>query len=158
LCAQSRGIRISYRQPSGEVPVVVAALVTWVLTAGWGSYLLSRWLPGGGLRGMFRLMPGRLLYGHIGLANIGLVAWVWFVLSKEDIASWISLATLGVVATLGYVRFVQWLPRYGQHSQRQAVSGSPAAREFPYGAVLLHGMWAAVTLVLVLVVVLTGRT
>jgi hypothetical protein len=136
----------------------MAALVTWMLTAAWGLYLLSRWLPGGGLRGLWRLMPGRLLYGHVLLASLGLLAWVWYVLSKSDVSSWLSLAALMVVATLGYVRFVQWLPRYGQHSQRQAVSGSPAARDFPYGAVLLHGMWAAVTLVLVLVTVLEART
>jgi hypothetical protein len=138
--------------------VAVAALTTWILTAAWGTYLLSRWLPGGGLRRGWRLMPGRLLYGHILLASLGLVAWLWFVLSKDDIPSWFALAALTVVATLGYVRFVQWLPRYGQHAHRQAVSGSPAARDFPYGAVLLHGMWAAVTLVLVLVTVFDART
>lgn len=135
----------------------VAALATWMLTAAWGSYLLSRWLPGGGLRRSWRLMPGRLLYGHIVLAVLGLVGWAWYVQSGDDIASWVALAVLAVVATTGYVRFVQWLPRYGQHAERPAVSGSPAARDFPYGAVLLHGMWAAVTLVLVVVTVLDDR-
>jgi hypothetical protein len=148
----------SRQGPSGDTFVAMAALATWVLTAGWGSYLLSRWLPGGGLRRVWRLMPGRLLYGHILLASVGLGCWFWYVLSNRDLPSWFALAALTVVATLGYVRFVQWLPRYGQHAERQAVSGSPAARDFPYGAVLLHGMWAAVTLVLVLVTVLQART
>lgn len=140
--------------------MAVAALATWVVAAGCGYYLLGRWLPGGRvrLRTVWRLMPGRLLYGHIGLASAGLVAWSWYVLFGHLEAAWVSLGLLAVVAGLGYVRFVRWLPKYGQHARRQAVAGSPAAREFPYGAVLLHGMVAAVTLVLVFVTLVPPRT
>jgi manganese efflux pump family protein len=137
--------------------MAVAALGTWILTAGWGVYLLSRWLPGGLFRGRWGLLPGRLLYGHILLATAGLIAWVDYVLTDNYRAGWASFLALSIVAGLGYVRFVQWLPKYGQHAAREQVPGSPAARDFPYGAVLLHGMWAAVTLVLVLVTVLTRR-
>jgi hypothetical protein len=38
------------------------------------------------------------------------------------------------------------------------VSGGPTVGELSSGAGVLHGMWAAVTLVLVLVMVLTART
>jgi manganese efflux pump family protein len=137
--------------------MAVAALGSWILTAGWGVYLLSRWLPGGVFGGRWALLPGRLIYGHILLATAGLGAWVWYVYTESYRVGWASVLAISMVAAIGYVRFVQWLPKYGQHAARERVPGSPAARDFPYGAVLLHGMWAAVTLVLVLVTVLTRR-
>jgi hypothetical protein len=137
--------------------MAVAALGTWILTAGWGVYLLSRWLPRGVSGGRWALLPGRLIYGHVLLATVGLGTWIYYVHTENYRAGWASVLALSIVAALGYVRFVQWLPKYGQHAAREQVPGSPAARDFPYGAVLLHGMWAAVTLVLVLVTVLSDR-
>jgi hypothetical protein len=133
--------------------MAVAALGAWILTAACGSYLLSSWLPGGILRGNWGL-PGLLLYGHILLAAAGLASWVGYLVTDNARAGWGAFGALSVVAGVGYIRFVQWLPKYGQHADRHSVAGSPAAREFPFGAVLLHGMCAAVTIALVLVALL----
>jgi hypothetical protein len=96
---------------------------------------------------MFRLMPGRLLYGHIMPATVDLPAAVRFVLSTEEASSRISVPTRRTVAILGAARVA-----------RPAVRGSPGARGLPYGAVSPHGIWAAATLVPVPVVALTART
>ena len=135
----------------------VAALGTWLLTAAWGSWVLSRWAARAGLGGyleVWRRMPGRILYGHILLAVAGLLAWIWALLFDAAWARWVALAMLALVALLGWTRFVQWLPRYGRHARWRSVAGSPAEKEFPYGAVLVHGMWAAATVVLVVVAII----
>src|SRR5881392_3409127 len=129
-----------------------AALIAWVITAGGGFVLLSIWLARGGMRqsGGGRIRPP-LILTHFLLAATGLVLWIIYVASDSDTLAWIAFVLLLVVALLGFTMFAIWL----QQRQRAAGAGETAApdeppeQNFPVPIVVLHGLLAATTLVLV---------
>lgn len=129
-----------------------AALVTWVLTAGGGFVLLATWLKGGGMnqRERGRIRPAIIL-GHFALAATGLVLWIVYVASDRQSIAWVAFGLLLIVAAIGFVMFGIWLSqrrgRGGDVSERAATT--PAEQRFPAAIVGLHGVLAAVTLVLV---------
>lgn len=120
----------------------IAALVTWLITALGGFVLLGTWISRGGHRpgGDSRLSPG-LLFSHFGLAVLGLVLWIVYLLAESDALAWIAFVVLLPVALLGFAMFARWL------TSRRAAT---AEARFPVVVVLGHGLFAAVTLVLVL--------
>src|SRR3954452_4714209 len=91
----------------------VAALVAWVLTAGGGFVLLSRWIAAGGLRQQgdrTTRFPAGLVFGHFGLAAAGLILWIVYLVLDADRLTWVALALLVVIALLGFTMFSRWLP------------------------------------------------
>jgi len=125
----------------------VAALVTWVLTAGGGFVLLVLWLKNGGMaqREKGRIRPAIILT-HFALAAAGLVLWIVYVANDSTTVAWVAFGLLVVVALIGFTMLGIWL------SQRRggAAVPSPAAEQrFPVAIVGLHGLLAATTLVLV---------
>jgi ABC-type Na+ efflux pump permease subunit len=137
------------------------ALVTWVLTAGGGSVMLGLWLRNGGMAQSEtpgeRIRAGRIL-SHFALAATGLVIWIIYVATDSEGLAWVAFGLLAVVALLGFSMLATWL---GQRSrERPAVAegpgatrdGTPAEQHFPTPVVALHGVLAATTLVLVLLV------
>jgi hypothetical protein len=129
-----------------------AALVTWVLTAGGGFFLLAIWLRHGGVaraREQGNRIRPPLLFTHFGLAATGLVLWIVYIATDSDALAWIAFALLLVVALLGFTMFGIWL---SQRSRRTATSveTDPPEQQFPLPVVALHGVLAATTLVLVL--------
>jgi hypothetical protein len=126
-----------------------AALIAWVVTAGGGFILLSIWLGRGGMRQAresgARIRPP-LILGHFLLAATGLVLWIIYVASDSDALAWIAFVLLLVVAALGFTMLAIWL------QQRRGLTGTasqPAEQSFPVPIVVLHGLLAATTLVLV---------
>jgi hypothetical protein len=138
-----------------------AALVTWVLTAGGGFVMLGLWLKNGGMRQTEepgdRIRAARILT-HFALAATGLVLWIVYVASDTDALAWISFALLLVVALIGFSMLATWLrQRSGERAAvadatGAAATGPPAEQHFPVPIVALHGVLAATTLVLVLLV------
>lgn len=132
----------------------VAALITWVLTAGGGFMLLATWLGRGGMqqREGGRIRPA-LILGHFLLAAAGLVLWIVYVATDEDALAWVAFVLLAIVAALGWTMFAIWW-RQRQLGQRDAATtaqaGEAAEQHFPVPIVALHGLLAIVTLVLVL--------
>src|SRR3954467_15867639 len=138
------------------------ALITWVLTAGGGFVMLGLWLKHGGMKQSD--MPGdrirstRIL-SHFALAATGLVLWGVCLGSDNDGLAWVAFALLAVVALLGFSMLAVWLR---ERSREPAVAGAgqagslrdgaPAEQHFPTAVVALHGLLAATTLVLVLLV------
>jgi hypothetical protein len=143
----------------------IAALITWVLTAGGGFYLLGTWLARGGMRqqesGTTRFPPA-LIFGHFLLAAIGLVLWIAYVLTDTTGLAWAAFVVLLPVALLGFTMFARWLGgRRGPAATAVADSAEsaasvPAERHFPVAAVIGHGLLAATTLVLVLLAALAA--
>jgi hypothetical protein len=134
----------------------VAALVTWLITAVGGFILLGTWIAKGGHRTDSRnpsRLPPPVVFGHFLLAAIGLVLWIIYVAADTDSLTWISFAIVAVVAVLGFTMFFRWLPqvRGGRAGSPSAGSVVTAERQFPVAVVVLHGLFAAATLVLVLV-------
>ena len=68
----------------------IAALILWILTAGGGFYLLATWIGKGGTRPGATSTPSRfppgLIFGHFGLAVVGLILWIVFVAGGSSAA------------------------------------------------------------------------
>jgi manganese efflux pump family protein len=131
-----------------------AALITWVLTAGGGFVLLSIWLARGGMRQQAasgnRIRPP-LIMSHFLLAAAGLVLWIIYLANDSDTLAWIAFVLLLVVALLGFTMLAIWLQqRQGRAGAVEtATADQPAEQNFPVPVVVLHGLLAATTLVLV---------
>lgn len=143
-----------------------AALIVWIITALGGFGLLAIWLQRGGIQQADQ--PGRrirppLIFTHLTLAAGGLVVWIVYLASGTRALAWIASAVLLVVASLGFGMFALWLQRR-QTAPAPAGAGGvgtgglegsmPAEQHFPVPIVLLHGLVAATTLVLVLLAAL----
>ena len=138
----------------------IAALITWILTALGGFFLLATWIRNGGHRqpGSSRFPPA-LIFGHFALAAIGLIVWIIYVASDSDALAWIAFILLVPVAALGFTMFTRWLPTYRQRgtvtgAAQTATASAPAERSFPVAVVGGHGALAVITVVLVLLTAL----
>ena len=149
--------------------MAVAALVTWILTAAGGLFMLSIWISKGGPtqhRNDTMLAPP-VVFGHFGLAALGLVLWIIFVVSGAQALAWVAFVLLLPVAALGFTMLLRWLPVYrgtrvaAAGASAGASGGTPAAadppeRHFPVAGVAGHGVLAVVTVVLVLLAAIAG--
>lgn len=130
-----------------------AALITWVLTALLGGFLLLTWISNGGLSdGRPSRFAPPLILGHAGLAATGLGVWVWYFISGASALPWVAVGILVVVASLGATMFGLWfaagnLPR-GRHAHRPHHA---AEDHLPPPAVLIHGAFALTTVTLVVI-------
>lgn len=126
----------------------LVALITWVIAALGGFFMLGVWLRRGAARrtggASTRLAPP-LIFGHFLLAAAGLVIWIIYLVTDADVLAWIAFIIVVIVALLGFTMFARWL---GQRRQ----PAETAERHFPVGVVTGHGLLAAATLVLVLLV------
>ncbi|MFC4531856.1 hypothetical protein [Sphaerisporangium dianthi] len=128
----------------------LAAVAMWLVTAGFGVYLLFRWLAGGGLRQQktkVTRFPATLVFLHPVLGVCSLVAWAGFLLSDRRGYVWLSLGLLIPALLLGFTMFTRWLGA-GRHARG-------AEQGFPVIAVALHGLAALTTFVLVLLATTT---
>jgi len=134
-----------------------AALIAWLLTAGGGFVLLSIWLMRGGMRQPAeagKRIPPPLILGHFLLATTGLVLWIVYLVNDSDALAWLACGILLVVVALGWTMFAIWARR----RQAQAVGteaaagapGKPPEQHFPVPIVVIHGLAAVTTVVLVL--------
>ncbi|KRE50936.1 hypothetical protein ASG92_26305 [Arthrobacter sp. Soil736] len=129
----------------------IAALVTWIITAGLGFTMLGMWLSRGGLRPAqgdagipTRLVPP-LIFSHFLLAASGLVLWIVYLIIDIDVLTWIAFGLLVIVAILGDVMFLRW--------RRSRKETTPEAH-LPVPLVYVHGLFAVTTIVLVLLTAL----
>jgi hypothetical protein len=130
----------------------IAALITWVITALGGFYMLGTWLSHGGARGGSHL-PVPVIFGHFALAAVGLILWIVYLIADLDVLSWIAFVLLLPVALLGFVMLSRWIPVYRARATTAPAAGehtAPAERHFPVAVVGAHGLFAVVTVVLVL--------
>ncbi|MER7209530.1 hypothetical protein [Streptosporangium sp. NPDC000239] len=130
----------------------IAALVTWVVTALGGFHMLGTWLSRGGARGGSHL-PVPVIFGHFALAAVGLVVWVVYLIADLNALAWIAFVLLVPVALLGFVMLARWIPVYRARATTVPSAGertAPAERHFPVVVVAAHGLFAVVTVLLVL--------
>jgi hypothetical protein len=132
--------------------MAIAALITWLITALGGFYMLGVWLTQGGHRkeGTTRF-PAPVIFGHFLLAAAGLIVWIIYLATDNDALSWTAFIILLPVALLGFVMLARWIPTY---RSGRTLGSAPAERKIPIAAVLGHGLFAVVTLVLVLLATL----
>lgn len=141
----------------------IAALITWLLTAVGGFVLLGTWIAKGGLRApRSSHFPPAVILGHFALAAVGLVLWIIYLIAGGKGLAVTALIVLVPVALLGFVMLFRWLPTY--RAARAAPVGGPgtteavpAERHFPVPVVIVHGLLAVTTVVLVLLTVISGK-
>ncbi|HEU4947331.1 MAG TPA: hypothetical protein VFT31_09275 [Kribbella sp.] len=156
--------------------MAIAALITWIITAGFGLFMLGTWLRGARTSGAGGAtashFPPPVVFGHFLLATAGLVVWVIYVINDSEVLAWLAFIALLVVATFGDVLVLRWAKdrrsagaTTGDLPARQAMSGeadAPAAgavltlaeQRIPLAVVVVHGVFAVTTLVLVLLAAL----
>lgn len=133
----------------------VAALITWVITALGGFVLMGAWIRRGGHRpgSGSRLSPG-MVFGHFALAAIGLVLWIIYLVAGGSGLAWAAFVVLLPVALLGFTMLARWIPTI-RGGAGAAGGGGTAEASFPVAVVAAHGLFAATTLVLVLLTALS---
>ena len=90
--------------------MAVAALVTWILTAGGGAVLITTWKNRRRGSSNSRL-PAPLVFGHAGLAVLGLVLWIVYLANDSDTLARVTFFVVLVVAVLGFTMLAPWLAR-----------------------------------------------
>jgi hypothetical protein len=152
--------------------VSVAALITWLITAGGGLFLLAIWLieyDRDFQTAAATRLPVPVISAHALLAVGGLGVWSAYLVVDDDRLAWTAVAILGVVAALGLTMAARWLKVYRATASRVPVpAGAPAPltppatvppeRHFPVPVVIAHGALAVTTLVLVLLTALRATS
>ncbi len=137
----------------------LAALLTWIITAGAGLYLLTIWLieydrefqSAAATR-----LPVPVISAHALLAVAGLGVWGVYLITDTPRLALAAAATLVVVAALGLTMAERWFAVY-RAPDSAAVRGEragitvPPERNFPLPVVIGHGLFAVATLILVVV-------
>ncbi|MGH3497032.1 MAG: hypothetical protein ACRDP1_06175 [Nocardioidaceae bacterium] len=145
-----------------------AALVTWLVTAVGGFYLLGTWIAKGGTREpRTTRFPAPVIFGHFALAAVGLLVWIGYVIDGSHALAWAAFVILVPVALLGFTMLARWLPARRASSVVSGVPAAPGATtgmtgtaqppaesSFPLAVVVGHGLLAVVTVVLVLLTAL----
>jgi len=149
--------------------MAIAALITWLLTAVGGFYLLATWIAKGGVRTpRTSHFPPPLIFGHFALAAAGLVLWIIYLITDTTTLAWAAFAATIPVALLGFIMLARWIPTYrarttsaageastaGGPGTASAAAQAPAERHFPIAVVTGHGLFAVATVVLVLLTAL----
>jgi hypothetical protein len=145
------------------VSMAIAALITWIITAGFGAFMLARWASRGGVRhaeGAGTNLPPYRVFTHFGLAVAGLILWIVYLVTDSTLLAWIAFADLIVVASIGLIMVMQWAKDGRAAMAAAAASGGSfradasgvdlAEQHIPRPPVVLHGIFAVTTVVLVL--------
>jgi hypothetical protein len=151
--------------------MALVALVAWLCTVSIGLYLLAIWLieydrefqSAAATR-----LPVAVIGTHVLLAFGGLAVWALYLITDAEKLAWAAAATLGVVVTLGLTMAARWIGVRRAHGPPQPVPalvggrpGSgisrvpvPPERHFPAPVVVIHGIFAGATILLVLLTAL----
>jgi manganese efflux pump family protein len=146
----------SVRRPGSAGAIAVAALVSWLLTAGIGSCLLVGWIGSVGIgrpRGGQRSPPPAVVAGHFGLAATGLVVWIAYLAAGQVFLAWTAVGLLLAVAGLGMATLSVSLGDQGPAAvvpeRPPAGAAQPGSRP-PVLLIIGHGALAMATLLLAL--------
>ena len=154
----------------------IAALITWIVTAGFGFFMLIRWATRGGVKkvdGAGTHLPPVRVFTHFGLAAAGLI--IWISISSPTARYGPGLRSL---TSSSLPPSASWMVRQWTKDGRAAMAAAaaPAAggadagtvearrvdagtvdlaeQHIPRPPVVLHGIFAVSTLILVLLTAL----
>src|SRR5215472_12781238 len=99
----------------GGVHMPVVALITWIVTALGGLYLLAIWLieyDPDFQRAAATRLPVPVVSGHVVLAVGGLIVWIMYLITGKDVFEWATIAILAFVASFGLTMAVRWIGVY----------------------------------------------
>jgi manganese efflux pump family protein len=133
-----------------------AALFSWMATVLVGLVLLIIWLME--YDRDFQTvaatrLPVPVISSHALLGVGGLLLWGFYVVTDEDRVAWVTVGDLGVVALLGLIMAVRWVGVYRRYgapdSSPNRLVVVPPERHFPRPVIVIHGIFAVVTIALV---------
>jgi hypothetical protein len=90
-----------------------ATLVSWLITASLGAFMLRTWLARDGLhreRAKPGGLPPQLIFGHAAAAITGLLIWVAFLASGLRPLAWAAVGLLMAAIGLGLCTVTLWTP------------------------------------------------
>ena len=90
-----------------------ATLVSWLITASLGAFMLHTWLSRGGLdreRAKQGGLPPQLIFGHATAAVGGLLIWAAFLASGVRPLAWAAVGLLMAAIGLGLCTVTLWTP------------------------------------------------
>ena len=90
-----------------------ATLVSWLITASLGAFMLYTWLSRGGLRRERARqggLPPQLIFGHATAAVGGLLIWAAFLASGARPLAWTAVGLLMAAIGLGLCTVTLWTP------------------------------------------------
>jgi hypothetical protein len=148
----------------------LVAVITWFVTICFGLLLLGIWLveyDRDGPSGSASRLPLPVLSGHALLAVAGVPVWLVYIVTDDAQLAKVSALILVGVTVLGLIMLARWIGAYrARHASAVPVaamtattafgnssSGPPAVppeRSFPVAVVLFHGIFAVITVALVL--------
>jgi hypothetical protein len=132
------------------------AVGTWFIAIDGGLALLVFWLRAGGLRRANRRGPRigpELVAVHLSLAATSFGLWIVYLAGGGRAYAVAALCLLVAVATLGFTMFGIWLVH--RLAPAPAEPPRPIDQRLPVAIIVLHGVFAAATLVLAALVVIT---
>src|SRR5580698_7598210 len=114
-----RSKRSGVGEPAGTAgrvrSVSLIALVTWIMAAAAGLYLLSIWLieyDKDFQAVAATRLPPPVLAAHVSLAGGGLVLWIYYLFYDNDDLGWISAGAVCAAAVFGVVMANGWFSVY----------------------------------------------
>lgn len=136
----------------------IAAMAVWIITVIIGVNLLASGITSEHQRsadppaGKAEPAAGHPLleFSHPALGLIGLMFWIFFVVTHHVVFAWTAFGTMAVTALAG----ISWLASGTQHRRRARV---PAGPVFPRRLALLHGLAVTCTFILVLIAAISHR-
>ena len=157
--------------------MALAALVTWVITAAFGFFMLGTWISQGGARaseGSASNFRPPVVFGHFLLAAAGLLLWIVYLFTDSQALAWVAFIDLLVVAGIGDLLVLRWFKdrrspapsTVGTGDSRSTTRGAAATatnatsapdlaeQRIPLAAVAAHGVFAVLTVILVLLTAL----
>jgi hypothetical protein len=104
----------------------VFALITWIVTALGGLYLLAIWLieyDPDFQRAAATRLPVPVISSHVLLAVGGLIVWIMYLITDEDKFAWATIVVLACVASFGITMAVRWI---GVYRSNPLLASAPA--------------------------------
>ncbi len=90
-----------------------ATLISWLVTASLGGFMLRTWLARDGLRrerSRAGGLPPQLIFGHAAGAITGLLAWAGYVATGARPFAWTAVGLLVIAVGLGLCTVTLWTP------------------------------------------------
>lgn len=117
-----------------EETVRFATLISWVVTASLGGFMLRTWMARGGLRRERARkdgLPPQLIFGHATLALTGLVLWGSFAASDVRALAWAAIICMMVAVGFGLSTVTLWTPYPAAKPGERRVAAQESAVTVP---------------------------
>jgi hypothetical protein len=132
------------------------ALYTWMVTILCGLLLFVIWIMEYDREFQSTAatrLPVPVISVHALLGMGGLMLWIGYLLVDQERLAWAAVVDLGCVGTLGLIMAARWITVYRDFANpgpsRMRRIAVPPERNFPVPVIVIHGLLAITTIVLV---------